>query len=138
VEGDPGADAMQLIGTVSGCANKLSYADDMQSCLFLGVRILDKHNLIVWLETFDFGKLDEVIDPLSTVLEMETGVLKSIRSFDDGLAHILDLLLICDRYCLLVRLVWKLHGNLEQRPGIGVILTVVVLVVVLVGMGVVM
>lgn len=41
----------------------------------------------------NIGQLDEVIDPLTFMLKVETGVLECIGKFDNRLADVLDLFL---------------------------------------------
>ena len=52
----------------------------------------------LWLEVWDLGDGDEIVDLLATILEVEAGVTKGRGEVDDGLANLVDLFL--GRYLL--------------------------------------
>jgi len=68
---------------------------------------------------------------------MEAGVLKGVGGLDDGLSHVLNLLLTCDGDLHGIRLVGQLDRHLEQSSGVLVMLVVMGMVVVMImGVGV--
>jgi hypothetical protein len=62
------------------------------------------------------------------MLEVEAGILEGVRCLDYRLSNVLDLLLTCDCYGMLVGLMRKLDGQLEQRSGIWIVMGVLMLV----------
>ena len=96
VERETSVNAVQQVGAVTRCANQFTDANKVHAGLCLGVGILDQVGLRVLLNVGHLGQLDEVIDALSLVLEVETGVLEGEGEVDDGLANVLHLLKVAN------------------------------------------